>query len=86
MKLHFKHHREKVPRGLSDLIDRYLEPLYSHIRNCEQTKTFSSFFPIEEGHQRNLPLKNDYIRFTVLELLNIYSKVSLQRIQREQKL
>jgi hypothetical protein len=28
---HLKNHKERIPKGIIDLIDRYLEPLYYHI-------------------------------------------------------
>ena len=84
MKQHLKHHKEKMPRGLAELIDRSLEPLYAHIESREgaQSLRWVASLPSEQK-QSTASSRYDTIRFNLQELVEIYSKISPERCQRE---
>ena len=84
MRQQLKHHKERVPQALTELIERCLEPLYTHLSTSERVLApdwmcqSSQVHPTVAGTTRY-----DAVRLNLQELVEIYAKVSPQRLQRE---
>jgi len=84
MKQQLKHHRERIPQALTELIERCLEPLYTHL-SASGRLLAPEWLCSASGEQTSLAgtSRYDSVRLNLQELVEIYSKVSPQRLQRE---
>lgn len=78
VKQQMKHQRERIPQLISDLIDRCLSPLYNHLASFDRLTGFGRL-----GKNSESSSKYDAERFNLQEIVEIYSKYSLQRRQRQ---
>ena len=84
MRQQLKHHKERVPQALAELIERCLEPLYRHLSTSERLLA-PEWMCAGGGEHPSVAgtSRYDAVRLNLQELVEIYSQVSPARLQRE---
>ena len=77
MKQQLKHNKERIPQALAELIERCLEPIYSHLSTsaCLLAPEWLNSASGEQPSKANTS-RFDSVRLNLQELVEIYSKVS----------
>lgn len=74
LKHHHKNHKERIPRGIQELIDKMLQHLYNHIES--QRLLYSTWRYGTDLNVKKSKTSYDHLRFNLQELFEVYSKYS----------
>lgn len=81
LKHHHKNHKERIPRGIHELIDKTLQNLYNHIESRDR-QLYSTWKYGTDLNVKKSKTSYDHLRFNLQELFEVYSRFSTQRNQR----
>ena len=81
LKHHHKNHKERIPRGIQELVDKTLQHLYNHIESRDRL-LYSTWKYGTDLNVKKSRTSYDFLRFNLQELFEVYSRISAQRNQR----
>lgn len=79
VKQQLKHQRDKIPNAISDIIDTYLKPLYSHLK-CKTPENAFNWLNFNKNGCSSATFY-DQMRFNIQELFEVFGKHRLPKKQ-----